>query len=384
MTMTLKELGRLAGVHPSTVARVLSDDPRQRVSQDVRERILSLAREHGYQPNRVARSLRTKRSYVVGTLVPDIANPFFGLMFRGIEDALAERDYSVILANTDDDYEREASGIAMLRGRQVDGLILATARRHDPAIEHLLAERFPLVLVNRHIDPITANAVVPADNAGTVTAVAHLVELGHSRIAHIAGSDDMSTGHTRQWAYRAALESHGIPFDPDLLVQGNYREAGGYEAMSQLLALADSPTAVVAVNDLAAAGAMRAANEAGLEVPRDLSVVGFNDLSTVAPTTPGLTTLQVPLHAMGMAAAGRLLAQLLGEASFKEPVILPVTLIVRGSTGAAPRRSKKRSAVTRAAGVSARGHEPEAAFSAASERGTTVARPRATSAKHAS
>lgn len=337
MSLTLKELGRLAGVHASTVARVLNDDPRQRVSSEVRERILALAREHGYQPNRLARSLRTKRSAVVGTLIPDIANPFFALMFRGIEDALAERDYSVILANTDDEYAREERGIAMLRGRQVDGLILATARRHDPAIQQLLDERFPLVLVNRHTDPITPNVVVPADHTGAVTAVAHLVGLGHRRIAHIAGSEEMSTGHTRSQGYREALQQHSIPFDPDLLVAGSYRDAGGYDAMRRLLALPDPPTAVFAVNDLAAAGAMRAVREAGLEVPDDVSLVGFNDLATVTPTVPGLTTLHLPLHAMGMAAAERLLAQLLsGGGGFVEPATVPVTLVVRGSTGPAP------------------------------------------------
>ncbi len=341
MTMTLKELGQLAGVHPSTVARVLNADPNQRVSPEVRERILALAREHGYQPNHVARSLRTKHSAVVGTLIPDVANPFFALMFRGIEDALAERGYSVILANTDDEYAREERGITMLRGRQVDGLILATARRRDPAVQRLLEEGFPLVLVNRHTDPITPNAVVPADYAGSMTAIAHLVGLGHRRIAHIAGSDEMSTGHTRTLGYRDALEQHAIPFVPELLVEGTYREQGGYEAMRGLLALPDPPTAVFAVNDLAASGAMRAVREAGLEVPDDISIVGFNDLSTVAPSTPGLTTLQLPIHAMGMAAAGRLLAQILGSSEFTEPVVLPVTLIVRGSTGPAPVRLKR-------------------------------------------
>ena len=267
MSVTLKQLGHLAGVHPSTVARVLNDDPRQRVSEDVRQRILALAAEHGYQPNHLARSLRTKRSHVIGTLIPDIANPFFALIFRGIEDALAEHDVSVILANTDDEPSREERGVAMLRGRQVDGLILATARRHDPVIERLMTERVPLVLVNRHTDPLTANSVVPADYTGSITAVAHLVGLGHQRIAHIAGSDEMSTGATRLRGYRDALASHGIAFDPDLVIQGSYREPGGYEAARALLTLAEPPTAIFAVNDLAAAGAIRAVREAGLDVP---------------------------------------------------------------------------------------------------------------------
>jgi LacI family transcriptional regulator, galactose operon repressor len=340
MSVTLKEIGRLAGVHPSTVARVLNEDPQQRVSAAVRERILTLAAELDYQPNRLARSLRTKRSSVVGTLIPDITNPFFALLFRGIEDALAERDFSVILANTDDELAREERGIAMLQGRQVDGLILATARRRDPAIERLMQDGMPLVQVNRHTDPTTPNAVVPADHDGAIAAVTHLVELGHRRIAHIAGSDNMSTGAERRRGYQSALALHGIAFDPNLLIEGSYREPGGYKAMRRLLALAEPPTAVFAVNDLAAAGALRALREADLGVPRDVSVVGFNDLATVAPTMPSLTTVHLPVHVMGMTAGQRLLARILDGATFEEPVILPVTLVVRESTGPAPGRRR--------------------------------------------
>jgi LacI family transcriptional regulator len=335
MPVTLKQLSRLAGVHPSTVARVLGEDPHQRVSDEVRQRIVALAHEHGYQPNHLARSLRTKRTEVIGTLIPDISNPFFALLFRGIEDALAQRAFSVILANTDDDPTREERGIAMLRGRQVDGLILATARRNDPAVLELAAEGFPFVMVNRHTDPIAANAVVPDDYAGAGAAVEHLIALGHRHIGHIAGSDSISTGHSRRHGYRDALHRHSLPVDPALVGQGNYRESGGYEAMRGLLALDQPPTAVFAVNDLAASGALRAAREAGLHVPRDVSIVGFNDLSTVVQTTPALTTLRVPLHEMGMA-AGQLLAQLLNEEMSAEPVVMPVTLVVRESTGPAP------------------------------------------------
>jgi len=338
MTATLKELGRLAGVHPSTVARVLNDDPHQRVSNEVRQRIVQLARERGYQPNHIARSLRTKRSYVVGTIIPDISNPFFAMLFRGIEDALAQRDYSVILANTDDEPQRELRNIAMLRGRQVDGLILATARRDDSAIEGLADVGFPFVLVNRHTDPLPAHAVVPDDYAGAIAAIEHLIALGHRRIAHIAGSDAMSTGHMRRSGYRDAMRQHHLPVDPELLVEGSYRESGGYDAMAGLLALPDPPSAVFAVNDLAAAGALRAAREAGLEVPRDLSIVGFNDLPTAVQVTPPLTTLRVALREMGVAAAQRLLLQLLGEEVRAEPLVMPVTLIARESTGPVPER----------------------------------------------
>ena len=336
MTITLKELGRLAGVHPSTVARVLNDDPRQRVSEAVRVLILELAHEHGYRPNHLARSLRMKRSFVIGTVIPDIANPFFAILFRGIEDALAASGYSVIMANTDDEPAREQRSIDMLRGRQVDGLLLATARREDPIIAALTAAGFPFVLVNRHTDPIRGNAVVPNDYAGAASAVEHLIALGHRRIAHIAGSDEMSTGHTRCRGYMDTIQRHRLPADPELIVRGSFREVGGYQAMRRLLDLPQPPTAVFAVNDLAAVGAMRAIEEAGLQVPRDISIVGFNDLSSVIGTTRQLTTVRLPLHDMGRAAAERLLEQITSDVESLEPVMIPVELVVRQSTGPAP------------------------------------------------
>ncbi len=333
---TLKDLARLAGVHPSTVARVLNGDPQQRVRPEVRDRIVTLARTHGYQPNGLARALRLKRSQVIGTMIPDISNPFFAAMFRGIEDTLACQDFSVILANTDDEPRRELRSMNVLRERQVDGLILATARRHDPAIASLAADRYPFVLVNRHTDPISANAVVPDDYNGAAVAVDHLVALGHRRVAHIAGSLEISTGYNRRRGYLDALARHGLAADPALLVTGSYRETGGHDAMLALLALPERPTAVFAVNDLAAMGAIRAAREAGLAVPGDVSIVGFNDLAECARMTPTLTTLHVPLHDMGVAAATRILALLGGEDAAPEPAILPVELVQRESTGPVP------------------------------------------------
>jgi LacI family transcriptional regulator len=341
MPITLKQLSLLAGAHPSTVARVLHADPRQRVSAELRERILQLAREHDYRPNSVARSLRTKRTAVFGVLIPDIANPFFASVLRGMEDAAAERDYSIILTNTDDQPTREAHGLAMLRDRQVDGLLLATARLHDSAIAQLAKEQTPFVLVNRHTEPITPNVVVPDDYAGAVAAIEHLLELGHQRIAHIAGSDDASTGYLRRQAYLDTLRSHHADtFDDQaaLLVSGSFREAGGYTAMRTLLELPDPPTAVFAVNDLAALGAIHAIIEAGLRVPDDISVVGFNDLFHASHMAPNLTTVQVPHRAMGVRATERLLDMVVGGVQPESPLLMPVTLIVRQSTAPAPQR----------------------------------------------
>lgn len=345
MAITLKQLSQLAGVHPSTVARVLNGDPNQRVSVPVRERILALAQEHDYHPNSVARSLRTKHSAVVGALIPDIANPFFAVLFRGMVDALAQHDYSIILADSDDSPSREAHGMAMLRGRQVDGLILATARRHDPSITALAQERMPFVLVNRHTDPMPPYAVVPDDYAGARAVVEHLANLGHQRVAHIAGPSEISTGYSRRKAYLDAVHALRLDDDPELLVPGSYRESGGHAAMATLLRLPAPPTAVFVVNDLAALGAMRAIREAGLSVPHDVSVAGFNDLPLSEQIEPRLTTVHLDLHAMGALAAERLLDQLVGASLPTEPAVIPATLVPRESTAPPPRHTKRTHAV---------------------------------------
>lgn len=228
--------------------------------------------------------------------------------------------------------------MAMLRDRQVDGLLLATARLHDPAIAQLATEQTPFVLVNRHTEPITPNAVVPDDYAGGVMAIEHLLELGHQRIAHIAGSDDASTGYLRRQAYLDTLRHHSADDQTELLVRGSFREAGGYTAMRTLLDLAEPPTAVFAVNDLAALGAIHAIIEAGLRVPEDISVVGFNDLFHASHMAPNLTTVQVPHRAMGVRATERLLDMVVDHVMPESPLLMPVTLIVRQSTAPAPQR----------------------------------------------
>jgi LacI family transcriptional regulator len=191
-------------------------------------------------------------------------------------------------------------------------------------------------LVNRHTEPITPNVVAPDDFGGAFTATEHLISLGHRRVAHIAGSDAVSTGYARRAGYLAALQRHRVAHDPALLVEGSYREPGGYEAMRRLLQLDDPPTAVFTVNDLAALGALRALREAGLRSPDHMSIIGFNDLTFATQMSPQLTTMRLPLHEMGVLAAERLMAQTLDEQSPGEPIILPVSLIVRESVGPVP------------------------------------------------
>jgi LacI family transcriptional regulator len=333
--MRLRDLARQAGVHPSTVSRVLNGDPAVRVSESTRSNLLRLAAATGYRPNRLARSLKMQRTHIVGMLIPDVANPVFATLLRAVEDAAAAAGYNVILCNTDDNPARLEAHLRTLGEGHVDGLLIATAHFRDAAVA-LLRHRMAYVLVNRHRGDPEDDYVVPDDRRGAQLAVDHLVGLGHRRIAHIAAAPDISTAAGRVEGFRAAMAGHGLSPRGDLVVEGGLTEAAGERAMRRLLALPAErrPTAVFAVNDLAALGAIAAARDAGLRVPDDLSVVGYNDLFPAGRARPALTTVRVPLQEMGRRAAELLFDRLDGAVDAATPahVVLPVELVVRAST----------------------------------------------------
>lgn len=339
--VTIKEVAAAAGVHPSTVSRALNAATRHLVSGDVAMRVEAVAAGLGYARNEIASSLRTRRSMTVGVLVPDLANALFPPMLRGIEDALGP-DYTAIVANTDDDPGRQVVGARRLLARGVDGLVLATARRRDPLVAELLAAGTPLVLVNRTLDGDAVAAVVSDDAQGMRLVVEHLARLGHRRIAHLAGPQDLSTGVVRLRAFREAMRAARLeageqgPRPPAAKVYGI---AEGARLAARLLGARPRPTAIVAANDLLALGAYEAVAALGLAVPGDVSVTGFNDMPLVDRLAPPLTTVRVQHYEMG-AQAGRLLLRQLDEpASPRTTVRLGVDLMARGST-AAPRSAE--------------------------------------------
>ncbi|HEY3110119.1 MAG TPA: LacI family DNA-binding transcriptional regulator, partial [Chloroflexota bacterium] len=250
--MRLRDLARQAGVHPSTVSRVLNGDPAVRVSEATRTNLLRLAATTGYRPNRLARSLKMQRTRIVAMLIPDVANPFFAVLLRAVEDAAAAAGYNVILCNTDDRAARLEQHLRMLTEGHVDGLLLATAHVQDEAIASLRRRSVPYVLVNRRREEPDDAFVVPDDRRGAELAVEHLVALGHRRIAHIAAAPDISTSAARRVGFGEALAALGRPAAPELVVEGALTEAAGERAMRRLLALPPErrPTAVFAVNDL--------------------------------------------------------------------------------------------------------------------------------------
>ncbi len=334
---TLRDVAALAGVHPATASRALNPATKGMTSADTGQRVLRAAEQLGYRPNAVARSLRTARSSSIGVVVPDLTNPLFPPIVRGIEAGLAPHGYVLLIVNTDNNLGQEEQLVASLQARSIDGLILATARVRHPLIDKLAAGDLPVVLVNRRREGVTLPCVVPDDAAGIRLAVAHLAQLGHRRIAHVAGPQDTSTGVARRRAFRAAVREHGLAQDKALVRPcGTWSEAQGARALRGLLDSGERFSAVIAGNDMLALGCYDVLGERGIRCPGDISVVGFNDMPFVDKVRPALTTVHIPQHDLGAEAARLLLDQMADFRREERSVVLPVELSVRESTGPPP------------------------------------------------
>ncbi|HEX5077945.1 MAG TPA: LacI family DNA-binding transcriptional regulator [Geminicoccaceae bacterium] len=341
---TLKDIAEAVGVHSSTVSRALAPKTRCLITPEIAERIVAVARERGYRPNAIAASLRTRRTMTVGVVVPDITNPVFPPILRGIEDTLAAQGYIAVIVNSDGDPQRESVLIDTLRARGVDGLILASAQREDPAISRAVEERIPIVTVNRRVEDPNVSSVTNDEASGIRQAVRHMVRFGHREIAHIAGPHSLSTGLMRHKAFLASMRANGLAPDRRLVVSSTaFNESEGERCCRLLLrrsaaAAADGFTAIVCANDRLAIGAIRALRSEGHACPRDISVSGYNDMDFVDRIDPPLTTVRIQKREAGARAAAILLDRLRNPCHRPERVILPVELVVRGST--APARSR--------------------------------------------
>lgn len=335
--VTITDVARAANVHASTVSRVLNGRAELSLLPETRERVIAAATRLGYRPSALARGLRLRRTFTLGMLVPDITNPVFPSIIKGVEGAAHARGYHLILCNTDDSFEREASYLRVLREWRVDGILIASSSTADSTIAELRREKFPFVLVNSASRASDDLAVVPDNRSGVSAAIDHLIEIGHRRIGLIAAPQTTTTGQERLLAARAAMRRHHLSHEDALVsVAESFAEASGYRAARRLLLDADPPTAIFAANDLIALGAIRFAREIGLSIPRDLSVVGFNDIPQSELFDPPLTTVNVPQEDMGVLAAALLIDQLEGRHIERRRVVLETQLEVRGSTAAPP------------------------------------------------
>lgn len=331
--VTITDVARAANVHASTVSRVLNGRAELSLLPETRERVIAAATRLGYRPSALARGLRLRRTFTLGMLVPDITNPVFPSIIKGVEGAAHARGYHLILCNTDDSFEREASYLRVLREWRVDGILIASSFTADSTIAELRREKVPFVLLNsssRANDDLT---VTPDNRQGVSAALDHLIQLGHRRIGLIAAPQTTTTGQERLMAALAALRRHHLAHEDALVaVADSFSEASGYRAARRLVLDGEPLTAIVGANDLIALGAIRLAREIGLAVPEDLSVVGFNDIPQCELFDPPLTTVHVPLEEMGVLAAAFLIDQVEGRHIERRQVVLETELVVRGST----------------------------------------------------
>lgn len=352
---TLREVALEAGVHPATASRALNEQTRGLVASETAARVLEAARRLDYRPNHLARGLKTRRSATIGVVLPDLMNPLFPPIVRGIEDLLGAKGYVALVANTDNDDERETRVLAEMRNRHVDGLIAATARRHHPSLLEAARDGMPVVLVNRVMEEHPVSSVSVDDGAGVRAALRHLVELGHRRIACVAGPQDLSTGHGRYRGYLEGMRSAGLVADPALVAfAGSFSEEEGYRGAEELIGRRRRFTAIMAGNDMLALGVLRAMWRRGWSCPERCSLVGFNDMPFMDRVAPPLTTVRVPHYEIGSEAARLLLDRLHDLEAPVEVLLLPPALVVRDSTGPpSPPPDRRPSTNGRAAGNAA-------------------------------
>jgi LacI family transcriptional regulator len=332
VTVTLAEIARVAEVSISTVSRALANK-NYPLNEETRQRILKLAEEMGYQPNLVARSLRKSNSHLVGIIVDRIQNPFSAATVQGIQDGLRDAGYSVSIAYSNRDQNLAIEAINSFYSRQVDGIVIINSWLHTFNDPILAMQDRPFAFVNRVFNTCMQNCVGPGDRNGAQQATQHLVDLGHRRIAYINGTEDWLEAQNRYSGYQDVFLKNNMPTDKALVRQGDWGVNSGYRAASELMALAERPTAIFSANDIMALGAIYAIQDAGLRIPEDVAIVGYDDRDFAAWIRPALTTIRMPAFEMGQAAARLLLQQIAGEEP-EDATQIPGKLIIRESCGA--------------------------------------------------
>lgn len=328
-SVTIRDVAREAGVSTSTVSRVINGA--SGVRADKVRRVRDAVRRLSYQPNPVARDLpRRAAVHTVGVLVPQLADEFTGAVVTGIEQTLRENGLHMLCSLSHADPKDEEVAVGIFFERRVSGLILVTPALHDTSLLEFRDRRVPLVLVNRRLPELAAHCIHVDNREGSSLATRHLLELGHRDIVHIAGPLQRQDARERLEGFFSALTTAGIERDEARVLESDYTAEGGERAMLHLLERRNA-TAVVAANDLIAAGALVALRRKGLHVPRDVSIVGFDDRSVARLLSPALTTVRYPMHEVGRRAADHLVETISGASPSPLPLLVP-ELVQRAST----------------------------------------------------
>jgi LacI family transcriptional regulator len=325
----IKDVAKKAGVSPATVSRVINGQPY--VGDQVRERVQEAIRELRYRPNRVAQRLRAARSHLVGVILSDIRNPFYTMALEGIEQTLSGQGLSVLICNSGVKPERENDFIKLMQAEGVAGIIIAPRRETSDVLAEAVKEGLPVVVIDRRMTKPITDVVLADNHNGARLAVQHFVEQGYRRIATIAGPAFLASGRERYQGYVQALEEAGIPLDERLVRVGNYKLENGYSLTRELIAGNKLPLALFVANNMMTVGALNAIHEAGLTIPDDVAVIGFDDLPWAVSLSPALTTVGQPAFDIGIHAAELLLNRIAFPDRPTRTVVLNTELIVRAS-----------------------------------------------------
>jgi len=335
---TQADVARLAGVSQAMVSYVLNDNTKISIPPETRQQILDAIDELGYVPNSVARSLRTNKTQTIACVVVDITNPFHTVFAKGVQDVAEQQDYELVLYNTNRLATKERKSLRLLKQGRVDGVIMTSLHLRAEDFLSLLEINIPVVVQGPIVMPLQVegfplDSVHVNDVTAACAAVSHLIERGHTRIGLIAGQENTPPRRERELGYRQTLAEHNLPIDESLIRGGGFQEEGGYKSMQNLLNLSSPPTAVFAASDLMAIGALMAIKDAGLSVPEDIAVMGFDDIPVAKLVSPPLTTIAQPLESLGRRAAQMIFDRLIGsapETGRREE--LPYKLVIRQST----------------------------------------------------
>ncbi|MDE2855474.1 MAG: LacI family DNA-binding transcriptional regulator [Chloroflexota bacterium] len=330
--VTLQHVADAAKVSKATASLALNNNPR--ISEPTRQRVLDAVEALGYVYNQRAASLRTQRSYTIGLVFKDVSNPFNAELTSGAESQLADHNYSLVLATTNDNLEKQARMVKTMLERDVDGLILAPTATTAAASLQSLMDFCPLVLLTPYYESLAVDCVGMDDANGTARAVEHLIRQGHRRIAFVGGFATDLTRQRRLQSYRGTLERHNIEFDPALRIAGPVTRRGGYDAVHQLLSVPRPPSAAYCYSDVIAFGVMLGLRAAGMEAGRDFAVIGFDDVPEASLWHPSLTTVSNDPRGLGEQAAQLMLRRLATADATIKRVIMPSHLVLRDSTAA--------------------------------------------------
>jgi len=333
MTLTLEDIARIAGCSRSTVSRVINGDVN--VSVSTRQRVKKVITELNFQPNLAARGLASGQTHILGLIIPLgvvslFTDPFYPQLIQSISSACSQRDYSIMLWLATPEFERRMIHQILFNGL-IDGVIVASMSLNDSIIQSLAESKLPFVAVGRNPNDETTCYVDVDNYNGARMAIEYLYKMGRRRIATIAGPSDVIVGVDRLRGYKAALAELGLPYDPSLVVTSDFSDESGYAAMQKLIEY--KPDAVFANSDVMAVAAIRALHDAGFSVPEDVAIVGFDDITLAARSTPPLTTVRQPIDLIGAGVVNMLIDLIEHPATAQRSLVLPTELIIRSSCG---------------------------------------------------